>query len=63
MDEQNTNQAASAALSRQHRLTHYCAAGAGVAVLVGTVATADASITYINFNTQVFTDPTPRNGS
>ncbi len=62
MNEQNTQETISTS-ARNTRLNHYCAAGAGAVVLVGAVSTADASITYINFNNQVFTDTVPDNGS
>ncbi len=42
--------------SRETRLSRYCAAGAGAAVLAGTVTTADASIVFVNFNNQVIID-------
>ena len=60
MNEQKSDHpnAAVSATTRSARLSSYCAAGAGAAVLVGAVTTADASISYINFNNQVFADPT-----
>lgn len=60
MHEQTATDLPSTAAStaRTVRLTRYCAAGAGAAVLAGAVTTADASIAYINFNNQVFADPT-----
>ena len=41
------------------RLARYCVAGAaGVAAFAGTVTTADAAVTFVNFNSQVITDTT-----
>ena len=48
---------------RNRRLSRYCAAGAGAAVLAGAVTTADAAIVFTNFNNQVFTDPSVGNGT
>lgn len=48
---------------RNSRVGKYCAAGLGAAVLAGAVTTADAAIVFINFNNQVFTDPTANDGS
>ena len=42
--------------SRDRRLSRYCAAGAGVAAMVGAATSADASIVFINFNNQVVVD-------
>jgi PEP-CTERM motif-containing protein len=50
-------------ISRQERLRHYAYAGAGAAVLAGTVTTADSAIVFTNFNNQVFADTVPDNGS
>ena len=47
---------------RNARLGLYCVAGAGAAVIAGTVTTADAAIVFINFNNQVFSDTTPQDG-
>lgn len=52
-----SNQNTAVTHERNQRLTKYCAAGAGAAVLVGAVTTADAAVVFINFNNQVFTDP------
>lgn len=52
-----------APLDRSTRLSRYRTAGAGAAILAGAVTTADASIVFINFNNQVFTDPSAGNGT
>lgn len=49
--------------NRNSRLSQYCTAGAGAAILAGAITTADASIVFINFNNQVFTDPSFANSS
>jgi hypothetical protein len=48
--------------TREKRLASYCVAGAGAAVLAGTVTTTDASIVYVNYGNQVFNDTTPGDG-
>jgi hypothetical protein len=53
----------SPAISRQERLRHYAYAGAGAAVLAGTVTTADSAIVFTNFNNQIFADTIPNNGT
>ena len=57
-----TDLSASPASHRESRLTRYCAAGVGAAVLTGAVTTADASIVFINYGGQLVTDPTPGDG-
>ncbi len=47
---------------RENRLTRYCAAGLGAAVLAGAVTTADASIVFVNYGGQVVTDSAPGDG-
>src|SRR4051794_28197962 len=48
--------------TRENRLIRYCAAGAGAAALAGTITTADASVTFINYGGQVVNDPAPGDG-
>ncbi len=43
-------------LSRDQLITRYCAAGATVAAMVGAATSADASVVFINFNSQVIVD-------
>jgi hypothetical protein len=50
-------------VSRQERLRQYAYAGAGAAVLAGTVTTADSAIVFTNFNNQIFADTTPNDGT
>jgi hypothetical protein len=45
---------------RESRLTRYCVAGAaGVAAFSGTVTTSDASVVFVNYNSQLVSDATP----
>ena len=53
----------SPAVSRQERLRQYAYAGAGAAVLVGTITTADSAIVFTDLHNQIFADSVPNNGS
>jgi hypothetical protein len=45
--------------ARQERLRRYTCAGAGAAVLAGTVSAANGDIVFVNYNNAVYQDPTP----
>ncbi len=50
-------------VARQERLRRYARAGAGAAVLAGTVTTAHSDVVFIDYHDQLLADTTPGDGT